>query len=105
MGGRTSNKFLTENCGFLNKLVPGDLVLADRGFTVHEQVWFHQADLNVPAFTRGKNQLDPVNVEKTRKIANVRIHVEHVIGTLRQKYMMFQSILPMDYLMYNSIGS
>lgn len=30
-GGRTSDKFLTENCGILNKLVPGDLVMADRG--------------------------------------------------------------------------
>ena len=28
--GRTSDKFLTENCGILDKLLPGDLVLADR---------------------------------------------------------------------------
>lgn len=34
-GGRTSDKFLTENCGFLNKLVPGDLVMADRGFSMN----------------------------------------------------------------------
>ena len=101
-GGRTSDKFLTENCGFLKNLVPGDLVLADRGFTVHEQVWFHRAELNIPAFTRGKNQLDPVDVENTRKIANVRIHVERVIGILRQKYTILQSILPTDYLMCNN---
>lgn len=30
-GGRTSDKFLTDNCGILDKLLPGDLVLADRG--------------------------------------------------------------------------
>ena len=35
-GGRTSDKFLTENCGFLEKLLPGDIVMADRGFTVWE---------------------------------------------------------------------
>ena len=35
-GGRTSDKYLTENCGILNKLLPGDLVLADRGFTIAE---------------------------------------------------------------------
>ena len=34
-GGRTSDKFLTENCGLLNKLKPGDLVMAYRGFTIH----------------------------------------------------------------------
>ena len=32
-GGRTSEKYLTENCGFLNYLSPGDLILADRGST------------------------------------------------------------------------
>lgn len=100
-GGRTSDKFLTENCGFLKNLVPGDLVLADRGFTVHEEVWFRQAELNIPAFTKGKNQLDPVDVEKTRRIANVRIHVECVIGVLRQKYTILQSTLHTDFLTCN----
>ena len=31
-GGRTSDKFLTENCGILKNIVPGDLVLTDGGF-------------------------------------------------------------------------
>ena len=35
-GGRTSDKFLTGNCGILKNLLPGDLVLADRGFTIQE---------------------------------------------------------------------
>lgn len=100
-GGRTSDKFLTENCGFLKNLVPGDLVLADRGFTVHEEVWFRQAELNIPAFMKGKNQLDPVDVKKTRRIADVRIHVERVIGVLRQKYTILQSTLPTDFLTCN----
>ena len=68
----------------IKKLLAGDLVLGDRGFTVHEQVWFHQAELNIPAVTRGKNWLDPVDVEKTRKYANVRIHMERVVGIQRQ---------------------
>ena len=79
-------------------------MLADRGFTVHEQVWFHQAELNIPAFTRGKKQLEPVDVEETRKIANVRIHVERVIGILGQKYTILQALLPTDYLMCNPDG-
>ena len=57
-GGRTSDKFLTENCGILNKLLPGDLVLADRGFTIAESVMFQQAQLAIPVFTKGKDQLD-----------------------------------------------
>ena len=83
-GGRTSDKFLTENCGSLETFLPGDLVLADRGFTIHDEVMFYHAKLNIPAFTKGKSQLDPVEIEKnTRNLANVRIHVERVIGLLR----------------------
>lgn len=65
-GGRTSDKFLTENCGILNKLLPRDMVMADRGFTIHESVMLKYAKLVIPAFTRGKTQLDQVDVEKTR---------------------------------------
>ena len=87
----------------MKNLLPGDLILADRGFTVHESVWYYGAQLNIPAFTRGK-QLDPVDVETTRGIANVHIHVEHVIGTLRQKYTILQSTLPTDFLTSNING-
>ena len=103
-GGRTSDKFLTENCGILNKLLPGDLVLADRGFTIAESVMFQQAQLAIPAFTKGKDQLDPVDVEKPRGIANVRIHVERVIGLLRRKYSILSGILPIDFLISNPNG-
>eukprot|EP00795_Rhopilema_esculentum_P002436 gene2436-18090_t len=97
-GRRTSDKYLTDNCGILKLLKPGDLVLADRGFTIEESVGLYQAKLAIPAFTKGKDQLDPVDVEKTRGIANVRNHVERVIGLLRQKYTMLQGTLPIDYL-------
>lgn len=101
-GGRTSDKYLTENCGLLNKLLPGDMVMADRGFTVEESVAFKRAELVIPAFTKGKTQLDPIDVEKTREIAHVRIHVERVIGLLRRKYTILEGILPTDFLSTSS---
>ena len=64
----------------MEKLLHGDLVMADRGFTIHESLVCKQAELAIPAFTRGKDQLDPVDVEKTRGIANVRIHVERLLA-------------------------
>ena len=54
-GGRTSDKYLTENCGFLDRLLPGDMVMADRGFTITESVGLKQAKLVIPAFTKGKS--------------------------------------------------
>ena len=37
-GGRVSDKYLTEHCGILTKLLPGDIVLADRGFDITDSV-------------------------------------------------------------------
>ena len=104
-GGQTPDKFLTVNCGILNKLLPGGLVLADRGFTIAESVMFQQARLAIPSFTKGKDRLDPVDVEKTRGIANVCIHVEGVIGLLRRKYSILSGIWPIDFLISNPNGS
>ena len=104
-GGRTSDKYLTENCGFLENLLPGDMVMADRGFTICESVGLKQAKLVIPAFTKGKSQLHPVDVERTRGIASVRIHVERVIGLLRQKYTILEGPLPTDFLSSNRSGT
>ena len=35
-GGRASDKFIVQDCGILNRLVPGDEVMADRGFTIQD---------------------------------------------------------------------
>ena len=95
-GGRASDKYITENSGILKKLLPGDIILADRGFDIAESVGTMQAKLHIPAFTKGKSQLSPLEVEETRSIANVRIHVERVIGLVRQKFTILQSTLPIQ---------
>lgn len=98
-GGRVSDKYLTMNCGFLEKLQQGDLVLADRGFDIADNVGLHAGEVRfeIPAFTRGKKQLSPADVETTRRLANVRIHVERVIGCLQQKYTILAGTIPIDY--------
>ena len=70
----------------MSKLTHGDTVMADRGFNIGDMLGSVGARLEIPAFTKGKNQLPALGVEKTRTIANVRIHVEQVIGSLQQKY-------------------
>ena len=53
-GGRVPDVYLTENCGLFQNLLPGDSVLADRGFAIQESVGLYCAKLKVPPFTRGK---------------------------------------------------
>ena len=100
-GGRTTDKYLTEDCGLLNNLLPGDIVLADRGFNIQESVGLHCAEVKIPAFTRGKKQLSPLEIEQKRKIAHSRIEVERVIGLVRNKYTILRSTIPIDYLHCN----
>lgn len=104
-GGRTSDKYLTENCGFLGNLLPCDMVMADQGFTICDSVGLKQAKLVIPAFTKGKSRLGPVDVTRTRGIANVRIHVERVIGLLKRKYTILEGTLPTDFLYSNRRGT
>ena len=94
-----SDKHLTEHSGFLNKLLPGDIVLADRGFDIAKAVGMIQASLHIPAFTKGKDQLSAIEVKETRTIANVRIHVERVIGMVRQKYSILHDTIPIDFVL------
>ena len=75
-GGRVSDKYLTQNYGFLNLLEYGDRVLADRGFNISEDLALFGATLAIPSFTKGKSQLSQQEVECSQKLAKVRIHVE-----------------------------
>lgn len=60
-GGRVTDKYLTENLAFWIKILPGDLVLADRGFNIQATLGSRMASIQIPAFTRGKSQLAPVD--------------------------------------------
>ncbi|KAI2665831.1 E3 SUMO-protein ligase ZBED1 [Labeo rohita] len=61
---------------------------ADRGFSVKGRVGLYCAQLKVPAFAR--QQLHPLELEAPRGRAAVRIHVERVIGLVRNKYTILQ---------------
>ena len=69
--------------------MPGDQILADRGFTlVDEFAAGSSSELLIPAFTKGKTQLSAKEVEVSRKIASV-------IGLLRNRYTILKGIIPL----------
>ena len=60
---------------------PGDQILADQGFTLSKDFALNSGtELLIPAFTHGKKQLSATEVEGTRKIVSVHLHIERVIG-------------------------
>lgn len=97
-GGRASDKFIVQDSGFLEKLNPGDLILADRGFSIDDMVKLYCARVKYPAFLKGKKQLGEQDIENTRKLASVRIHVERVIRQLKAKFRIFKMPFPIKQI-------
>ena len=67
-------------------LEEGDSVKADCGFDVQDiDILAHKnVQLNVPPRLDGRPRLPEKDVEKTQRIAEVRIHVERSIGRARR---------------------
>ena len=82
-----------------------DIILADRGFTIEEEIAAKGAKLVIPD-RRKKNQkqFSLYQVENTRGIAAVRIHVERVIGVIRSKYKITNGPIPISMLQDNYEG-
>ena len=56
------------------------------------------AEVKVPPFTKGKKQLEKIQVDWSRELSVVRIHVERIIGVLKQKYTILQNVLPITFI-------
>ena len=66
-----SDKYITQHRDFLHCIEPGDLVLADRGFNITEDLALYGAKLEIPAFTKGKKQLSQEEVEYSQRLARL----------------------------------
>lgn len=97
-GGRVSDKAITQECGIFNKLLPGEVVLVDREFTIFDLVQQYQAHAKLLAFTKGKSQLEAKDVVTSRELAQVRIHVEQFIGMVKQKFTILEGILLVAFI-------
>ena len=78
-GGATTDKEIFERCGIIDRLKPGDIIVADRGFLI-DQLLPAGVHLVTPAFLKGKFQLCSVALRRSRAITKTRIHVERIIG-------------------------
>ena len=76
----------------------GDIVLADRGLTVSEDIALHGGKLKIPAFSRGKEQLSQKDTEMSKELSRVRIHVERVIGLIKNRYTILKGTLSISMI-------
>jgi hypothetical protein len=83
-GGRASDIYIVKDSNFLNKLQPGDQIMADRGFKISELLAFQQCSLAIPPSTHGGLQLSKSEAQNTSRIANVRIYVENAIRRIKE---------------------
>lgn len=90
-----SDRQITRDSGLLGKLVPGDVVLADRGFNMSDDFAIRGAKLIVPTFTKGKKQLSREEVENSQMMSCARIHIERIIGRLKD-FEIIKGTLPIN---------
>ena len=83
-GGRSTDREITLKSGILDHVDPKDQWLADRGFLIKGEMLQRGAELVVPPAGKGFEQMSSDDVKKTKKIANVRIHVERAIERIKR---------------------
>ena len=94
--GAISDTDLTIKSGILDLLDSGDSVMADRGFTIQNELSLIGVKLNIPPFLRGKAQLSSKEMVETRRIASLRIHVERAMERIKN-FHIFDRALPSTF--------
>ncbi|XP_026017886.1 uncharacterized protein LOC113018754 isoform X1 [Astatotilapia calliptera] len=94
-GSQCSEKFITMDSGMLTYLKPGDEVMTGGDLTLKDLLFEREVGLVIPSFTKKRGQLTKEQVTDTRRIANVRIHVERAIRRLKV-YKILSQIVPIS---------
>ena len=91
--GSISDREIVVQSGFLDLVDKNDNIMADRGFNIRDLLLRKNAHLNIPAFSEGK-QLSARAVQKSRRIASVRIHVERAMERIKN-FKIIQGVIPL----------
>ncbi|XP_055070679.2 uncharacterized protein [Misgurnus anguillicaudatus] len=91
--GHVTDKSLVESSGLLFKLLPGDVVLAERDFDIDDLVDARKAKFEitsnyVKSCQSGQNEEGPSLMGAYSDKQNVHMHVERVIEMVKRRYCM-----------------
>lgn len=96
--GSISDKEIVKESGFLEQLQPGDVVMADKGFNIQDLLALRETRLLAPPMMRRGNISCGASTA-TRRIANVRVHVERMIRKLKC-FTILKGVLPLTMKPY-----
>ncbi|XP_062535339.1 uncharacterized protein LOC134204542 [Armigeres subalbatus] len=96
--GRCSDKEIFRQSKFIDLVDEGDVVLADKGFDIADVIASKKAILNIPNFLRKKKQFSLNELNDDKQITTHRIHVERIIGNIREKYSILSGTISVNTL-------
>ena len=95
--GSIDDVSITSQCGILDHIEPGDVLLVDKGFTIQELLYAKQATIKIPAFLGKRDKLTKEEEMATRRIAKARIHVERFNERLK-KFLLVGRTIPLSLI-------
>lgn len=93
--GRCSDKKIIRHCGILDLLEEGDSLMADKGFDIADDLEKRGVSLTMPPFLRDQDQFTEDQVQSTRSIAAVRVHVERAVRKVKE-FEILRNIIPIS---------
>ena len=88
-----SDKVITQKSNLLDMCETGDAIMVDKGFLISDLTTARLIDLIIPPFKKQKHQLSSREVEETRVIANLCIHVERQMEGIKN-FNILKSVMP-----------
>ncbi|XP_078029682.1 uncharacterized protein LOC144466498 [Epinephelus lanceolatus] len=92
--GSISDKEITRESGLTQLLLPGDGVMADKGFLIEDLLAEVGATLVIPPF-KTTPQLSTTDTQKIQAIAHLRVLVERAIRRVRE-YHIWDGVVPLS---------
>ncbi|XP_062567145.1 uncharacterized protein LOC134229407 [Saccostrea cucullata] len=92
--GSTSDKQITKLSKLIEKCEPGDAIMGDKGFLIADLCTPNGIHLIIPPLKK-HGRLTKSEVEKTRRIANLRIHVERAMERIKN-FKIIQGVVPIS---------
>ncbi|GFU09730.1 uncharacterized protein NPIL_353331, partial [Nephila pilipes] len=91
--GSISDKQLFLKSKLMDRLEPNDVVMADKGFLISEELESIGCKLQCPIFLKDKIQFELAEMVSNSQLSNMRVTVERAISRVKQ-YKYFEGALP-----------